>query len=139
MTIYDRIKSDLNVARKRGNKLLANDLKVIMGEFARLKGTKDGKSYITDSPNDIQAERVLNSIIKSEEKTMSLTGSSSSTLLEEAKKYIPEKISEEEIKDYIDTIDFSSLKNKMQAVGIVKKHFGSKVDGKMVSNLIRGM
>jgi len=139
MTIQETVQNDLKTARKKGNKNIAEVLKIILGEFARLKGTKDGKDYITGNLNDIQAERVLNQIIKSEEKTIELTGIDNSFLLTIAKAYVPEKIGEEEVRTFIDTIDFTALQNKMQAVGIVKKHFGQSVDGKMVSIIIKAM
>jgi len=139
MLTYDRIKNDLNKARKEGNTDLANDLKVIMGELARLKGTKIGKSYVIGIPTDEQVIMVLTGIIKAEDKTAELTKSAQSTLKLVATSYMPTQISEEELKDYINTIDFSKLKNKMQAIGIVKKHFGSSVDGKLVSDVIRSL
>jgi len=54
------------------------------------------------------------------------------------KQYIPQPISEEELLMWISNhIDFSSLKNKMQAIGIIKNHFGTKADGKMISSIIK--
>jgi uncharacterized protein YqeY len=139
MTIYAQVKQDLNTARKEGNKELVNDLQIIMGEFARLFGSKEGKVVIKDTLTDEQAIRVLTGIIKSEEKTLDYTGKDVSSLLSVAKNYMPEMISEEEIKAFIDTIDFSNFKNKMQAGGVVKKHFGTSVDGKLVSSIIQQM
>jgi len=36
-------------------------------------------------------------------------------------------------------IDFSTLKNPMQAVGIVMKEFGARADGKLVKELVQEM
>lgn len=139
MLIQEKVQKDLAEARKRGNKELVEALKVILGEFARMRGLKDGKEYVTDTLTDIQAERVLNSIIKGEEKLLDLTGKCDMVLLSVAKSYVPEKITEEEILEFLSTIDFSKLKNKMQAVGLVKKEFGQAVDGSLASTLVRNL
>ena len=55
-------------------------------------------------------------------------------------KYLPPMISEASIKKFInDNVDFSKLKSPMQAIGIVKNHFGESVDGKMVKAIIDQM
>jgi len=54
-----------------------------------------------------------------------------------AQSYLPKEIGEEEIIDWItDNIDFSKLKNNMQAIGIVKKHFGEAVNPVLVKNIV---
>jgi len=51
--------------------------------------------------------------------------------------YLPKEIGEAEIIDWItDNIDFSKLKNNMQAIGIVKKEFGQTVNPVMVKNIV---
>lgn len=49
---------------------------------------------------------------------------------------IPKQATEEEVKAFIDTIDFTKLKNKGQAIGLTVKHFGGNVDGNLVKSLI---
>lgn len=139
MLIQEKVQKALAEARKSGNKELIEALKVVLGEFARMRGLKDGKDYVTDILTDIQAERVLNNIIKGEKKLLELTGKCDMVLLSVAKSYVPDKITEEEILEFLSTVDFSKLKNKMQAVGLVKKEFGSAVDGKLASTLVRNL
>lgn len=53
------------------------------------------------------------------------------------KSFIPNIVSEKEIIDFIKTIDISSLKNKMQIVGMVKKKFGeNNIDSEIVKSII---
>lgn len=51
-------------------------------------------------------------------------------------RFLPTVPSSESIRALLNTIDFSELKNKKQAVGIVKKHFEGNVDGNLVSEII---
>jgi len=54
-----------------------------------------------------------------------------------AKSYLPKEVSEEEIIEWITSnIDFSKLKNKMQAIGITKKHFGESINPVLVKNIV---
>ena len=51
--------------------------------------------------------------------------------------YLPKEASEAEIANYSDkNVDFSEFKNKMQAIGVVKDHFGTAVDGNTIKKII---
>lgn len=138
MTLHTKIKEDLLLAIKNKSKD-TNDLKYILGEFSRLKGTKDGKEYIGETLTDTQAIRVLKLIVAGEDKLLELLPSAVSTLKPLIEHYLPKQITTEELHSFIATIDFSKLSNKMQAVKIVKEKFGNTVDGKVVSDLIQKM
>jgi uncharacterized protein YqeY len=136
MSLHERIKEDLSYAIKNKSETL-NDLKYILGEFSRLKGTKDGKEYIGSVLSDTQVIRVLKLIVAGEDKLIELVPTSVSTLKPLINTYLPKQISELDLLNFISTIDFSTLGNKMQAVKIIKSHFGASVDGKLVSDLIQ--
>lgn len=69
-----------------------------------------------------------------------LKNSLTSISIKIANKYLPAKISTEEIKKWIDdNIDFSKFKNKMQAIKPILIHFGSKVDGNEIKKIILEM
>ncbi len=54
-----------------------------------------------------------------------------------AQSYLPKEITEDKIIDWItDNINFNKLKNNMQAIGIVKKHFGGAVNPLLVKNIV---
>ena len=138
MLLHDILKRDLLLAMKAHSDI-TNDLKYILGEFSRLKGTKDGKFYVGTILTDDQAIRVLKLIIAGEDKLLELVPTSTSTLKPLIISYLPKQVSREELLSFITTIDFSKLANKMQAVKIIKTHFGAKVDGKVVSDIISNL
>jgi hypothetical protein len=138
MLLQERLREDLRTAIKTHSDT-ANDLKYILGEFSRLKGTKDGKEYIGSVLTDTQVIRVMKGIIAGENKLIELVPNTVSTLIPLIETYLPKQVSTEELLSFISTIDFSKLVNKMQAVKIIKAHFGETVDGKVVSELIQKM
>jgi Glu-tRNA(Gln) amidotransferase subunit E-like FAD-binding protein len=47
-------------------------------------------------------------------------------------------VTREEIVDWVrGNIDFSQFKNKMQAMGVIMKHFGKTADGKVVNDILK--
>ena len=118
----------------------ASILKYTLGEFSRLKGTKDGKELITAKLTDTQAIRVIKRIIDAETKLIEMKGYTDTGLVHTLSQYLPKLVSEDEVKQWVaDNVDFTTLKNKMQAVGMVKQAFGDNVDAKVVSKLIMQM
>ena len=75
-----------------------------------------------------------------EQENLEREGKKTSTYLEILSAYIPAKVSEEEIKNWIDSnIDFSQYKNKMQAMKPIMTHFGSTADGNVVKQILQKM
>ncbi len=138
MQLNDKVRKDLTVAIKTKSTNIT-DLRYILGEFSRLKGTKDGKKYIGDVLTDEQAIKVLIGIITGENKLLEIVEGSTSTLKPLCESYLPEKATRQELLEFITTIDFSSLKNKMQAVGMTKKHFGTAADGKLIMEIVQNI
>lgn len=138
MGLHERIREDLIVAIKTKSDT-TTDLRYILGEFSRQKGTKDGKVYVGDILTDEQAIRVLTGIITGEDKLLDLIEDSTSTLKPICESYLPKKATRQELLEFITTIDFGSLKNKMQAVGITKKHFGTAADGKLIMDIVQNI
>lgn len=63
-----------------------------------------------------------------------------SAYLDIIQRYLPKQIPDEEILTWIkNNVDFTKLKNKLQAVGMVTKHFGAAVNGKEVQRIISNM
>jgi hypothetical protein len=138
MELHERVRVDVTAAikTKADN---TTDLRYILGEFSRLKGTKDGKSYIGDKLTDEQAIRVLEGVITGENKLLEILKDSTSTLKPLCESYLPKKATRQELLEFITTIDFSKLKNKMMAVGITKKHFGVAADGKLITEIVQNI
>jgi len=136
--LQEEVRKDLMTAIKAKDAGVT-DLRYILGEFSRLKGTKDGKNYIGDTLTDEQAIRVLVGIITGEDKLLEIIKDSTSTLKPLCESYLPKKATRQELLEFITTIDFSNLKNKMQAVGMAKKHFGVAADGKLIMDIVQGI
>lgn len=71
------------------------------------------------------------------QKTITEAGDSIKTnVIRMAESYMPEPATEDEILGWAATnIDFSKLKNKMQAMGPIMKHFGNRTNGNFVKGL----
>lgn len=136
MGLFNMIRQDLKTAMKEKADSVT-DIKYILAEFSRLKGTKDGKEIIGDVLTDEQIIRVLNSIIAGENKLLELVPNATSTLKPLCEAYLPAKATEEEIREFLAGIDFSSLKNKMQAIGMAKKFFGTAADGALIGAIVK--
>lgn len=128
MQLQTKIQQDLKIATTSNNVQLRDTLKVIVGEMQR-----QPKKEL----NDGEVVKILKSLQKNEQELIKATGQSASSYLTVLSEYIPTELSESDIMKWIgDNVDFSSLKNKMQAVGLVTKHFGPLVDGNVVKKII---
>jgi len=130
MTIQQQIKKDLMGAMKARDEDKKSTLRVIMGEFARA----DSKEI-----SDDEVIKVLKKLIKSEKETLSRKGSDEDTaFVRIIETYLPQMASEEEIIAWVNgNIDLSQFKSKMQAMGPIMKHFGTRADGNAVRGILQ--
>lgn len=127
MTLQEKLLEDL---RKSLNDVgLKKCLRIIVGELQR-----QPKKILSDD----EVVRILKRLVKSEIELIDLGGvSTDNAFLDVISLYLPEKTSIDEIKVWIgENVDFSKLRNKMQAIGMVMKHFGSSVDGRVVKKIV---
>lgn len=131
MTLQEQINRDLKEAMTDfKDKAYILNLRLIKAELSRLSN-----KVLTDDT----VIKVLNKLKKNEQEVLSIKKEQDSGFLKVLNSYIPETtmLSEEEIIKWINNnIDFSTLKNSMQAVGIVCKHFGKQVDGSLVKDIV---
>jgi hypothetical protein len=132
MTIQQQIKKDLSAAIKARNEDKKETLRVVLGEFGRL----DKKEL-----SDDEVVKILKKLIKSEKEVLEHKGEAAdSAFIEIVESYLPETASEAEISAWIrQNVDFSRFKNKMQAMGVIMKHFGAKADGNVVREILQKM
>lgn len=132
MTLQDTIKKDLTTAMKEKNEDRKSALRVVLGEFARM----EQKTLADDD-----VIKVLRKLMKSEKEVMEKTGAIEATpFMKIIESYLPQMAPEEEIREWISSnIDFSQFKNKMQAMGGIMKHFGSRADGNQVKQILQSM
>jgi uncharacterized protein YqeY len=132
MNLQKKIKTDLSAAIKARDENKKDALRVILGEFGRL----DKKEL-----SDDEAVKILKKLIKSEKEVLDQKGDTeNSAFIEIVESYLPKMAAEKEISAWIrENIDFSRYKNKMQAMGVIMKHFGATADGNVVKEILQKM
>lgn len=132
MNLQAQIKKDLSAAIKEKNENKKNTLRVVLGEFGRL----DKKEL-----SDDEVVKILKKLIKSEREVLEQKGDATdSAFIEIIENYLPKMADEAAITAWIQqNIDFSQFKNKMQAMGVIMKHFGSRADGNSVREILQKM
>lgn len=128
MTIAQQLRSDLKKAILLQDEDSKANIRLVLGELDR----------VSKDPTDEDSMKVLKKLKKLETEVLSHGDNASSSLLEFIDSLLPTQIDEESIVQWIkDNVNFSLFRNKMQAVGLVMKHFGQGADGKMVKNIIQ--
>jgi hypothetical protein len=126
------MKKDLSAAIKAKDEKKKDALRVILGEFGRLD-----KKEVSDD----EIIKILKKLMKSEREVLEQKGEAAdSEFIKVIENYLPKMATEEAITAWInENIDFSQFKNKMQAMGLVMKHFGATADGNFVKEIIQKM
>jgi uncharacterized protein YqeY len=132
MNIQKQIKQHLTAAIKAKDTQRKDALRVAMGEFGRL----DKKEL-----SDAEAVNILKKLVKSEKELLDKKGNETdSEFIRIIESYLPKMASAEEIAQWIEqNIDFSEFKNKMQAMGLIMKHFGPTADGNEVKKILQNI
>ena len=126
MTIFENVTNDLALAMK-GPAETRDALKLIVAEFQR------GQSKTVP---DEEAVKILQKLKKDELELLHAKGMGQSAFLRAIDVYLPATASEVDVAEFMKTIDFSKLKNKMQAIGMVKSNFKGAVDSEMVKRMV---
>lgn len=129
MTIQEQMKKDLTQAMKDKDEERKSALRVVMGEFGRAD---------TKTLSDDAVVKILKKLVKSEMETLEKSGRSmASRYIDILESYLPKMASDDEIRQWIsEHIDFSTYKNKMQAMKDIMAHFGSAADGSRVKEIL---
>ncbi len=126
MTLTKQIKNDLMQAMKTKDEDLKRTLRVLIGELQR-----------TNHKIELLSDKAVTGTIRSLLKAENM-GSEDKQYFNILRTYLPKQLNEQEIKTWIvNNVDFSQLKNKMPAVGMVIKQFGGLVDGKSVKSIVQ--
>jgi uncharacterized protein len=141
MSLQEHIKEDLRKAMLRKDGKTKAVLRIIIGEFARVPNLPADKSV-----TDTQVIGILRKMISAETETKKAADEKGvpyevdSALIDIVDGYLPSVASEEEILVWIKVnIDFSALKNRNQAMKPIMAHFGSRVEGGKVKQLLESM
>lgn len=118
------------IKAKEANKKDA--LRVIMGEFVR-----SDKKELSDG----EVIKILKKLMKSEKEVLEKKGDETeSDFIKVIENYLPKMATEAEITMWVEqNIDFAEFKNKMQAMGLIMKHFGATADGNNVKKILEEM
>jgi len=132
MKLQARIKQDLTAAIKAKNEERKAALRVILGEFAR----PDTKEL-----SDDEVIKILKKLNKAEREVLETKGDpQDSEFIQTLDSYLPQMATDAEIRGWIEqNIDVEALKNKMQAMGPIMKHFGATADGNAVKKILQAM
>jgi len=132
MNLQKQIKRDLTAAIKAKDEEKKDTLRVILGEFGRL----DKKEL-----SDDEVVKILKKLMKSEKEVLEKKGDETdSRFIKIIENYLPKMATEADITKWIkQNIDFSEFKNKMQAMGLIMKHFGATADGNAVKKILQRM
>lgn len=130
-SMKERLRKDIRKCVKDRHVLGGDVCKYLLGELQR-----SPKKDLT-----IEEEiRILKGVEKKEEDLLDKIGKDEpSEFLTILRTYLPTMASPVEIEAWIrsNNIDFASLKNPMQAVGIVMKEFGPRADGRIVKDIVK--
>ena len=126
MTIQEQMRKDLTEAIRNRDEETKSAIRVALAEFSREP---------TKTIPDVRAIKILNSVLQN---AKDLSGESPFTKALE--KYIPNEASDDEIKTWVKyNIDFSTFKNKMQAMKPIMAAFAGRADGNRVKAILEGL
>ena len=145
MPLQEKLKEDLKLALRSRHEVLKSAIRQVMSEFFKLtvpvvlEGGK--KSTRPKRPEEITNDDIIGIIqglIKSEHIVLEAKKETASEYLQILEAYLPRQVSQEEIIAWTKAnIDFGRFKNKMQAMGVIMKHFGKTADGKLVNQILK--
>lgn len=144
MSIQNELMNELTRTAKEGSTIRRNNIKFLIGQFQNASKNKE------KTVEDVEAIKIIKNIYKSMNDVaipnILKNKGKWSTDYKEAMEFValcdeilPQEASEEDIRKFLKTVDFSALKNKMQAVGMVNKHFNGNVDGNLVKSIVMDM
>ncbi len=131
MSLQNDIQDELKKSMKARDTARTGAVRILIGEFQR-----QPEKELSDE----KVVGIIKKLIKSERELLAVSGDSSSDYISILEGYLPKQASEEEIRRWIeDNIDFSTFKNKMQAMRPIMAHFGSSADGNIVKNILNSV
>ncbi len=145
LPLQDKLKEDLKLALRTRHDALKSTIRQIMSEFFKLtvpvvlEGGK--KSTRPKKPEEITNDDIIGivqGLIKSERIVLEAKKEADSEYLRILEAYLPRQASREEIAAWIRAnIDFGQYANRMQAMGVIMKHFGKTADGRLVNQILK--
>jgi len=140
-----KLKEDLKQAMRDKDEAGRNTIRQVMSEFFKLTmpvtlegGKKSTRPKQAEEITNDDIIGIIQGLIKSEHIVLEAKQEATSAYLQILEAYLPRQVAREEIVDWVrGNIDFSQFKNKMQAMGVIMKHFGKTADGKLVNDILK--
>jgi uncharacterized protein YqeY len=145
LSLHEKIKQDLKRSMLNKDHEVKNTLRLIMAEYPSLtvpitleSGKKTTKPKKAEEITNDDIIGIVQKLVKSEKTVLEFKQEAVSDYLEILESYLPRMATREEITAWIEeNIDFTQLKNPMQAIGPVMKHFGKLAEGKLVKEILQ--
>jgi uncharacterized protein YqeY len=145
MSLHAKIKLDLKTAMLKKEVEVKNTLRQIMAEYPSLtvpitleSGKKTTRPKKAEEITDDDIIDIVRKLVKSEKTVLELKEEAASDYLNILEFYLPRMATREEITAWIEeNIDFTQLKNPMQAIGPTMRHFGKLADGQFVKEILK--
>ena len=143
--LLDKLKADLKHSMLNKDVQARSAIRQIMAEFPRLtvpitleSGKKTTRPKKSEEITNDDIIGIIQGLVKSERIVLEAKKEESSEYLSILETYLPKMATREEIITWIKAnIDFSEYKSKMQAMGVIMKHFGKQADGKVVNEILQ--
>jgi len=140
-----KLKEDLKQAMRDKDEAGRNTIRQVMSEFFKLTvpvtlegGKKSTRPKQAEEITNDDIIGIIQGLVKSEHIMLEARKEATSDYLQILETYLPRQVAREEIVDWVrGNIDFSQFKNKMQAMGVIMKHFGKTADGKLVNDILK--
>jgi hypothetical protein len=145
LPLHDKLKEDLKLALRSKNDALKNTIRQIMAEFFKLTlpvtlegGKKSTRPKRVEEITNDDVIGIIQGLIKSERIVLEAKKEAESEYLRVLEAYLPRQASREEIVAWIKAnLDLGQYPNKMQAMGVIMKHFGKTADGKLINRILK--
>ena len=145
MPLQEKLKEDLKLALRSRHDVLKNAIRQVMSEFFKLTvpvvlegGKKSTRPKKSEEITNDDIIGIIQGLIKSEHIVLEAKKETASEYLQILEAYLPRQVSQEEIIAWTKAnIDFGRFKNRMQAMGVIMKHFGKTADGKLVNQILK--
>jgi len=144
MSLQQRIQEDLKTAMKAKDQATLRTLRAIKSAFL-LASTEKGAGEITEEKETQILQKLAkqrkDSLTMFEEQNREDLASKEREEIEVIERYLPEQLSEEEVKNAIQKIitdtGASGMKDMGKVMGMAGKQFAGKADNKVVANLVK--
>jgi uncharacterized protein len=145
LSLQVKLKEDLKKAMRDKDEAGRNTIRQVMSEFFKLTvpvtiegGKKSTRPKQAEEITNDDIIGIIQGLIKSEHIVLEAKQEATSDYLQILEAYLPRQVAREEVVDWVrGNIDFSQFKNKMQAMGVIMKHFGKTADGKLVNDILK--